>query len=122
MVDQATQTQTLSGRDHTVARRATPPNDASSNVPKDRPAPVADSPAAASPPESYLDAVDKFVSTHKARPAPKELWQAPGYAEADEEQRQVLLNNFICDNLENADFLQLVQDTEKAWRRIGLGM
>jgi len=120
MVDQATQTQTLSGRDHTTAQRAAPPNDVP--MPIDRPAPVADTAAAASPPESYLDAVDKFVSKHKVRPAPKELWQAPGYAEADEEQRQLFLNNFICDNLENADFLQLVQDTEKAWRRIGLGM
>jgi hypothetical protein len=122
MVDQATQTQTLSGRDHTIARRPTPSNDAPSSVPTDAPAHVADTPSVASPPESYLDAVDKFVSAHKTRPAPKELWQAPGYAEADEERRQLLLNNFICNNLENADFLQLVQDTEKAWRRIGLGM
>ena len=119
MVDQSTQTQTLSGRDHTIARKATPANDVSADVPTNVPALVADTP---SPPESYLDAVDKFVAKHKARPAPKELWQAPGYAEANEEQRLLLLNDFICDNLENADFLQLCQDTEKTWRRIGLGM
>jgi len=119
MVDQSTQTKTLSGRDHTTARKATPANDVSTNLPTDVPALVADTP---SPPESYLDVVDKFVAKHKARSAPKELWQTPGYAEAGEEQRLLLLNDFICDNLENADFLQLCQDTEKAWRRIGLGL
>jgi hypothetical protein len=122
MVDQSTQTQTLSGRDHTIARKTTPANDVFADVPTNVPALVADTPSPASLPESYLDTVDKFVANHKARPAPKELWQAPGYAEAGEEQRLLLLNDFICDNLENADFLQLCQDTEKAWRRIGLGM
>jgi len=118
MVSQSTQTQTLSGRDHTIAKKAIPV-DVSTNVPTNLPALVADIP---SPPESYREAVDNFVAKQKARPAPKELWEAPGYAEADEEQRLSLLNSFICENLENADFLQLCQDTEKSWRRIGLGM
>jgi hypothetical protein len=38
------------------------------------------------------------------------------------EQRHLLLNNFICENLENKDFLQLCEDTANAWRRIGLGI
>lgn len=118
MVDQGTQTQTLSGRDHTVALKATPANENLADVP----ALVNDTQSPPSPPESYLNTIDNFVTKHKARPAPKELWQTPEYAEADEERRMLLINDFICDNLDNDDFLQLCQDTEKAWRRIGLGM
>jgi hypothetical protein len=113
MVDQGTQTQTLSGRDHTAAMKIIPNNDLSSAMV------VEDSPA---PPQIYLDALDTFITQHKSRPPPKEPWQRPGYAGADEEQRQLILNDFICENLENSDFLQLCEDTEKAWRRIGFGM
>ena len=66
--------------------------------------------------------LDTFITKHKSRSAPKELWETAGYADADEEQRLIILNDFICENLENRDFLQLCQDTEKAWRRVGLGM
>ncbi|KAH6679669.1 hypothetical protein B0J14DRAFT_696905 [Halenospora varia] len=113
MVDQSTQTQTLSGRDHTVLQRSISAN----SVPE-----LDNSPTPESPPENYLNSLDSFVAKYKARPKPEEIWQAPEYAGTDEDRRRVLLNDFICDNLENADFLQLCQDTEKAWRRIGLGM
>jgi hypothetical protein len=108
MVDQGTQTQTLSGRDHTTALEPV-----SDNAPLAPPAP---------PPQSYLDMLDAFVTTHRSRPAPRELWERPGYAEAGDEQRQAMLSDFICENLENADFLKLCEDTEKSWQRIGLGM
>jgi len=114
MVDQGTQTQTLSGRDHTAAMRSIPDTNAPDPIVVERPL--------VTPPESYLGMLDEFVTKHKSRPAPKELWEAPGYAEADEEQRHVIINDFICENLENKDFLLLCEDTEKAWRRIGLGM
>ncbi|KAF4637206.1 hypothetical protein G7Y89_g877 [Cudoniella acicularis] len=114
MVDQCTQTDMLSDRDHIVLRRSTSASnvlDLVDNVP------IPDSPQ-----EDYLNTLDYFVSKYKARPAPKELYDTPGYAEADEEERGVLINDFICENLDSADFLQLCEDTEKAWRRIGLGM
>jgi hypothetical protein len=124
MVDQATQTQTLSGRDHTSAllsfRNEEPPPPIAAPTPCSTPAPPPQAPPP--PPESYLDAVDAFVTKHKARPPLQELWERPGYAEADVEQRHLLLNNFICENLENKDFLQLCEDTANAWRRIGLGI
>jgi hypothetical protein len=109
-VDQATQTQTLSGRDHSASQR---------KVPEIVPEFITDPP---SPPETYLDALDAFVTKHRDRPAPKELWETPGYADADQEHRDKILNDFICENLENPDFIQLCQDTEISWRRIGLGM
>jgi hypothetical protein len=112
MVDQGTQTKTLSGRDHTAAMKTVPNNDLSSAVVVEEPP---------GPPQIYLDALNKFITQHKSRPPPKELWERPGYAEADEEQRQLILNDFICENLENSDFLLLCEDTEKAWRTIGFG-
>jgi hypothetical protein len=120
MVDQTTQTQTLSGRDHTSAL----PSFRSEEVPAAIVARLPPTPAStlSGPPESYLQAVDTFVTRYKARPPPQELWERPGWAEADVEQRQLLLNNFICENLENKDFLRLCEDTAVAWRRIGLGM
>lgn len=108
MVDQGTQTQMQSGRDHITALEP-----GSNNVPQAPPAP---------PPQNYLDMLDTFITTHKSRPPPQELWERPGYTEADDEQRQAMLTDFICENLENADFLKLCEDTEKSWRRIGLGM
>jgi len=115
MVDQGTQTQTVSGRNHTVAQRPGSSNDALTFE-----TPVAHLPVAL--PANYLDVVDAFVTHHRDRPSPKELWETPGYSAADDDERKALLNDFICENLENADFLQLCKDTETAWRRAGLGM
>jgi hypothetical protein len=114
MVDAATQTQPLSNGDQTSVQRAAP-----ASTPPDL---VADTQSPASPPESYLNELDAFITKHNPRPKPNELWQTPRYAEADEEHRHAMLNDFICENLENPDFLQLCQDAEFSWRRIGLGM
>jgi hypothetical protein len=113
MVDAATQTQTLSGRDHFAAQ---------STAPNSTPDFVADTPSPVSPPENYLNDLDVFITKHNPQPKPKELWKTPRYTGADEAHRQMMLNDFICENLENPDFLQLCQDAEFAWRRIGLGM
>jgi hypothetical protein len=117
MVDQSTQTQTLSGRDHTAGMRAMSTDKISDSADKSSAfTPPVD------PPEIYLRHLDAFVTKLKDRAAPKELWETTGYADGDEEMRSIILNDFICENLENRDFLQLCEDTGKAWRRIGLGM
>lgn len=118
MVDQSTQTEKLSGLNNTTA---------SESLRNEAPAPSAGSQSAtpaltpAAPPESYLDAVDAFVTKHKDRRQPQEIWERPGWAEADDEQRHQILNDFICENLENKDFLKLCEDMAVSWRRIGLG-
>lgn len=109
MVDQGTQTQTLSGRDHTVMQRSTPTIDENATT-------------SSLPPTDQIHTLDKFVNEYKDRLRPTELWEAPGYTEASEEQRDILLADFVCDNLDNPEFLQLCQDAERAWCRIGLGM
>ena len=114
MVDQSTQTQILSGHDNTTA-----PAPISNN---ECPASISTTECPAAPPQGYLDLLNAFITRHQSGPAPKELWDQPGYTEADENQRQQMLNEFICENLENPEFIQLCEDAEKAWRRMGFGM
>jgi hypothetical protein len=111
MVDRATQTQTLSGRDHTAPLALT--------TAVGRP-PSARIGEAIQPPDSFMNEIEAFVSKRKHLPAPQELWQRPGYAEASPEERQAIINDFICENLDNEDFLKLCEDTGNVWRRIGL--
>ncbi|KUJ12432.1 uncharacterized protein LY89DRAFT_722057 [Mollisia scopiformis] len=112
MVDQSTQTDKPTSQHE----------DAEQEVPPSRTTPDTHLNRVCSPPEDYLQAIDGFVARHKSRPPPIELWQTPGWAEADDEHRQRLIDNFICENLENADFLKLCEDMDTSWRRIGLGM
>lgn len=111
MVDRATQTQTLSGRDHTAPLALATVVGRSSSATTEE---------AIQPPDSLMTEIEAFVSKHKHRPAPQELWQRPGYAEASPEERQAIINDFICENLDNEDFLKLCEDTGNVWRRIGL--
>jgi hypothetical protein len=111
MVDKATQTQTGSGRDHTAPLTQTTGTERSLSSTTD---------VVIQPPESFMSEIEDFVSRHKHRPAPEELWQRPGYSEASPEQRQAIINDFICENLDNEDFLKLCEDTGNVWRRIGL--
>lgn len=108
MVDRSTQTQTLSGRDHTAPLRAL-----SDNTGNTTPVP---------PTASVLDQIDDFVRANRSRSAPVDIQETSQYANASEEERQAMLNDWICQNIENEDFLKLCKDTEHAWRRIGLGM
>jgi hypothetical protein len=114
MVDSATQTQTLSGRDHTapLSLRPIPERSLSATVSEAHMPPP--------PPQDYMDELDGFVSKHKNRPPPQEIWQRPGYAEASPEDRQAIINDFICENLDNEDFIKLCEDTAEVWQRIGL--
>ncbi|RKF65017.1 hypothetical protein GcC1_126004 [Golovinomyces cichoracearum] len=52
----------------------------------------------------------------------RELCDRTGYAEASDEIRHSLIQDFICESLENEDFLQLCKDVEFSWQRICLGM
>jgi hypothetical protein len=112
MVDRATQTQTLSGRDHTI------PLTLATGIERSHSAVHADT--IEQPPETFMKEIETFVSRHKHRPPPVEIWQRPGYIEASPEERQAIINDFICENLENEDFIKLCEDTGEVWRRIGL--
>lgn len=112
MVDQSTQTQAISAdRPVEIARTDAGPVRAVTDITTITPVSAA-----------LTNELDAFVAKHGSRPAPKEFWQMPGYSEADEEYRLSMLNDFICENLENPEFLQLCTDMEFSWHRIGLGL
>jgi len=119
MVDVGTQTQMESACEHSTASKYCPRVLALNYGPCERQPPT-------SPPENYLDTLDVVVAKYKDRPAPitpeKELWETPGYAEMNQDERHILLNDFICKNLDNPHFLQLLKDTDKSWRRVALGI
>jgi hypothetical protein len=112
MADRATQTQTLSGRDHTV------PLTLATDIQRSQSTAITD--GIQQPPETFMNDIEAFISRYKHRPPPKEIWQRPGYSGASAEERQAIINDFICENLENEDFLKLCEDVGDVWRRVGL--
>ena len=118
MIDQSTQTERLFSPGNTSAPQSLHIETATPIAPQLATRDL----VIATPPESYLDAVDAFVTMCKDRQLPQEIWERPGWAEADEDQRHQILNDFICENLENKDFLKLCEDMSVSWRRISLGM
>ncbi|RFU24707.1 hypothetical protein B7463_g11631, partial [Scytalidium lignicola] len=113
MSSQGTQTQTLSGRDHTTGMGRATGNEVADNGTGrcSEVTPIL---------SDYLQHLLAFLTQDKTPSPPKEIWEIPGYADADEEARETILNDFICANLENTDFRKLCEDTELAWRRVGL--
>jgi hypothetical protein len=106
MVSSATQTQTLSGRDHTAAIR----------VPQ--PVSTADASTNTTAPSSFQDDLELFLKKHGDT---SQIELPPSYNEASDDVRNRMINEFICQNLENDNFLRLVRDMEVSWRRLGFG-
>jgi hypothetical protein len=113
MKDASTQTQTLSGRDHTIAVSRAPTNEqVGPTIPASQRPP--------SPPVDVVESMEAFILKYKDRPAPLELWERPEWETATEEQRQAMINDFICENLQDENFLKLCETVENVWTRIGL--
>ncbi|KAL9002341.1 MAG: hypothetical protein Q9188_004729 [Gyalolechia gomerana] len=80
-------------------------------------------------PEEYMDRLDHWVRKYQNLPAPEpavkpmstEKDQLAAYAAQTEEKRLEALDNMICDYLDDENFVKLVEDVDKSWRRIGLG-
>lgn len=71
-------------------------------------------------PQDSVNEFEKYLSKLHSSCAPREVLSTPAYRNATQEERDVMLNNFICENLRDENFLQLCVDMEKAWRRLGL--
>ncbi|KAL3421785.1 hypothetical protein PVAG01_05941 [Phlyctema vagabunda] len=65
------------------------------------------------------DIYSAFVK-YKSRPAPAEIHDAPGYSEMSIDAREKLLQNWFHENLQDEEFLSLLEDMENSWLRIGL--
>jgi len=104
-------TQTIPDIDHTPSHVLAPINKVHDLV-ENSPSPV-------SPPETCLQDLVSRISKIQAPRAPKEIWETPGYADVDDEHRQMMLDDFICENLENENFLKLACDMGTSWRTMG---
>ena len=80
-------------------------------------------------PEEYMDRLDHWVRKYQDLPAPKPVVKPTStdtdplaaYAVQPEDKRLEALDNMICDYLDDENFVQLVEDVDNSWRRIGLG-
>ncbi|KAF7950385.1 hypothetical protein EAE96_007672 [Botrytis aclada] len=102
MVDRSTQTQTLSGRDHTAALKPVPNT------------PVMD--LQSKLPTSFVlqDDLDLVVSRYSSG---SRVSLPSNYSDVPDDKRHKMLNDFIIKNLENDDFLKLAEDMDTSWRR-----
>ncbi|TEY86466.1 hypothetical protein BOTCAL_0008g00410 [Botryotinia calthae] len=105
MVDRSTQTQILSGRDHTAALK--PALNAS----------VVDLQSTLPTALALKEDFDLIVSRYSSG---SRVNLTPNYNDVPDDERHKMLNDFVIKNLENNDFLKLVEDMEASWRRIGL--
>lgn len=83
------------------------------------------------PPEEYMTRLDHWIRRYKDLPAPTkptakpvlsaEKDQLAAYIAQPEEERLKVLDDMICGYLDDENFVELVEDVSKSWRRIGLG-
>ena len=76
-------------------------------------------------PEEYMSCLDEWVRRYQHLPAPKPhpppVSDLAGYAGQSEEDRLAALDSMICECLGDENFIKLVEDVDKSWKRIGLG-
>ena len=76
-------------------------------------------------PEDYMNRLDEWVRNYQHLPAPeprpKPNSDLADYAAQTEEDRLAILDTMICECLEDQNFVKLVEDVDKSWKRIGLG-
>ncbi|OBT69312.1 hypothetical protein VE03_01198 [Pseudogymnoascus sp. 23342-1-I1] len=138
MISSSTQTQTLSGRDHTAAmsRASTitaepvlpapvtalvtaPVTDPTPTVPVPGPAPDPSPPKVISeakgPTEGFMDELGHFVAKYGGRRKPVEIWEVSGWDKATKEERHSMTETWLCDQLEDPSFMELCK---RNWRGI----
>ncbi|KFY84622.1 hypothetical protein V500_09157 [Pseudogymnoascus sp. VKM F-4518 (FW-2643)] len=136
MVNSSTQTQTLSGRDHTAAMSrastitAEPVLPAPVTVPAPDPsvpvpvlAPAVPPPDVVSeakgPTEGFMDELGRFIPKYGGKPKPVELWEVSSWDKATEEERHSMTENWICEQIEDPSFLELCKHVDTVWKKIG---
>ena len=76
-------------------------------------------------PDELMTSLDTWIRKFQNLPVPQpanNLTDALAeYASKDDQERARVINNMICDCLENENFGKLVADVENTWMRIGLG-
>lgn len=76
-------------------------------------------------PEEYMGRLDEWVRKYQHLPAPMPrpppVSDLASYATHSEDDRLAVLDNMICECLDDENFAKLVEDVDKSWKRIGLG-
>ncbi|KAL2351301.1 hypothetical protein BJ546DRAFT_353971 [Cryomyces antarcticus] len=70
----------------------------------------------------YVDGFGAFVSKPPAHSASDNTESLAQYASQPDEARRTAIDDLICRNLNDDNFLMLCEDVESCWRRIGLGI
>lgn len=76
-------------------------------------------------PMEFMNNLDEWVRKYQDLPAPRPR-EAPqsdlaAYAAQSDKDRLTAIDNMICDCLGDENFLKLVEDVDRSWKRIGLG-
>lgn len=136
MVNSGTQTQTLSGREHTAAGSRTSTITAEPVLPAQviAPAPVPTVPVPVPAPapslsevvsetkrptEGFMDELGRFVARYGGKCKPVELWEVSGWGRATEEERNSMTESWICEQIEDPSFLELCKHVDAVWKKIG---
>ncbi len=76
-------------------------------------------------PDDIMDRLDHWVRKHQDLLVPKQAQDAAenlaAYAAQPEETRLGVIDDMIVECLGDENFIKLVEDVDKSWRRIGLG-
>lgn len=136
MIDSSTQTQTLSGRDHTAAISRTstivpePVLPAPVTVPAPNPAAPVPVPAPTPPPpeivseakgpiEGFLDELGRFVPKDSGKIKPVELYEVSLWDKATEGERQSMTESWICEQIDDPAFIEMCKHVDEVWKKIG---
>ena len=76
-------------------------------------------------PDEVMDRLDHWVRRYQDLPVPQRPQTASenlaAYAAQPEETRMAVIDDMIVECLGDENFIKLVEDVEKSWKRIGLG-
>ena len=74
-----------------------------------------------------MSRLDSWVREYQHLPAPQPrdaaaaMEDLTAYAAQSKEERLAVIDEMICECLEDENFGKLVEDVDESWRRIGLG-
>lgn len=80
-------------------------------------------------PAEFMTRLDAWVREFQDLPAPKprdliegNMNNLAAYAVQTRDERMAIIDDMICECLEDKNFVKLLEDVDQSWRRIGLGM
>ena len=108
-----------------VSGNARPPTAESLATTRASPTPPANPLLPAIQPDEILSSIDSWIRRYQdlpvPQPHPKPKDQLAEYAAKSDKERARIVDNMICECLQDENFIKLARDVEGSWKRIGLG-